>query len=176
MFSWKGIKLEIGFPYFSVSVINDHMGLNVWGAFSNPLIIVYFSVVPVLLQKASGRFNQCTDTSLEVKPSGWDSPGNSWWGCAAQFSKSWPYFRLKNSHLFSTPVFRPGAHFSNVPITFQVRKAVFRVCFQDQSFNNFENDVIKLTVNEAEMTGMWARNCVTIQQVDKLTFSSPSWT
>ena len=22
--------------------------------------------------------------------------GNSWWGCAAQFSKSWPYFRRKN--------------------------------------------------------------------------------
>ena len=57
MFSWKGIKLEIGFPYFSVSVINEHMGLNILGAFFNPLIIVYFSVVPVLLQKALGRFN-----------------------------------------------------------------------------------------------------------------------
>ena len=48
----------------------------------------------------------------------------------------------------------PGARFSNVPVTFQVRKAVFRVCFQDRSFNNFENDMIKLTVNEAEMTGL----------------------
>ena len=23
-------------------------------------------------------------------------PGNSWWGCAAPFSKLWPHFRLKN--------------------------------------------------------------------------------
>ena len=43
--------------------------------------------------------------------------GNSWWACAAQFSKSWPYFRPKNviCHtrfqtrlLKSIPVFRPG--------------------------------------------------------------------
>ena len=24
------------------------------------------------------------------------TPGNSWWGYAARFSKSWPYFRTKN--------------------------------------------------------------------------------
>ena len=35
------------------------------------------------------------------------TPGNSWWGCAARFSKSWPDFRPKM--LFSVPVFRPGA-------------------------------------------------------------------
>ena len=29
-------------------------------------------------------------------PRGGDIPGNSWWGCAARFSKSWPYFRPKN--------------------------------------------------------------------------------
>ena len=27
---------------------------------------------------------------------GGGTPGNSWWGCAARFSKSWPYFRPKN--------------------------------------------------------------------------------
>ena len=26
------------------------------------------------------------------------TPGNSWWGCATQFSKSWPYFRPKKCH------------------------------------------------------------------------------
>ena len=30
-----------------------------------------------------------------------DTPRNSWWGFAARFSKSWPYFRPKMS--FSTP-------------------------------------------------------------------------
>ena len=48
---------------------------------------------------------------------GGGTPGKSWWGCAAQFSKSWPYFRPKNvffcTHfqtrpLKSIPVFRPG--------------------------------------------------------------------
>ena len=45
------------------------------------------------------------------------TPGNSWWGCAARFSKSWPYLRSKNvifntrfqtRPLKSIPVFRPG--------------------------------------------------------------------
>ena len=47
------------------------------------------------------------------------TPGNSWWGCAARFSESWPYFRPKNV-IFHTrfqtrlalkstiPIFRPG--------------------------------------------------------------------
>ena len=28
------------------------------------------------------------------------------------------------------------------------------VCIQDESFNNFDNDAIKLSVNEAELTGL----------------------
>ena len=30
-------------------------------------------------------------------PGGGGTPGNSCWGCAARFSKSWPYFRPKHS-------------------------------------------------------------------------------
>ena len=45
------------------------------------------------------------------------TPGNSWWGCAARFSKSWPYSRQKNVIFYtcfqtwpvkSIPVFTPG--------------------------------------------------------------------
>ena len=36
---------------------------------------------------------------------------------------------------------------------------------QDQSFNNCENDTMKLSVSEAKLTGLYARNCATIQQV-----------
>ena len=46
------------------------------------------------------------------------TPGNSWWGCAARFSKSWSYFGPKNAifhtssfqtrPLKSLTVFRPG--------------------------------------------------------------------
>ena len=43
------------------------------------------------------------------------TPGNSWWGYAAQFIKSGPYFGPKNV-IFRTPAFRPGARFSKVPI------------------------------------------------------------
>ena len=43
-----------------------------------------------------------------------DTPGNSWWGCAARFSKSCPDFTAEN--VLSAPVFRPGARFSKVPI------------------------------------------------------------
>ena len=54
---------------------------------------------------------------LSPDPPGGGTPGNSWWGCAARFSKSWPYFRPKNvifhtcfqtRPLTSIPVFRPG--------------------------------------------------------------------
>ena len=34
---------------------------------------------------------------------------------------------------------------------------VYRVCIQDQSFNNFENDSMKLSVKEEKLTGLWAR-------------------
>ena len=48
---------------------------------------------------------------------GGGTPGNSWWGCAARFSKSWPCFRPKNVSfhtrfqsrpLKSIPVLRSG--------------------------------------------------------------------
>ena len=51
--------------------------------------------------------------------------GNSWWGCGARFSESWPSCRPKNvifhtrfqtRSLKSIPIFRPGARFSKVPI------------------------------------------------------------
>ena len=51
----------------------------------------------------------------------------------------------------------PGARFSEVPVTFRGPErciCVWRVCIQDQSFNNFENDTIKLSVNKAELTGL----------------------
>ena len=38
----------------------------------------------------------------------------------------------------------------------------------DQSFNNFENNTMKLSVNEEKLAGLWARNCATIQQVSIL--------
>ena len=60
-----------------------------------------------------------------------------------------------------------------VNFNFRARKAVYvcRVCIQDQSFNNFENDTMKLSVNKAKFTGLCARNCATIQQVLILKFA-----
>ena len=48
---------------------------------------------------------------------------------------------------------------------------VCRVCIQDSSFNNSDNDTKKLSVNEAKLTGLWARNCATITKVLILKFT-----
>ena len=48
---------------------------------------------------------------------------------------------------------------------------VFCVCIQDQGSNNFENDIINLSVNKAKLTGLWARNWATIQQILILKFA-----
>ena len=65
------------------------------------------------------------------------------------------------------------AHFSRVPFSFQALKAV--LCLLDlqsrSNFNNVESDTMKLSVNEAKLTGFWARNYATIQQVLILKFS-----
>ena len=42
---------------------------------------------------------------------------------------------------------------------------------QDQSFNNFENNTMKLPVNETKLAGLWARKCTTTQQVLILEFA-----
>ena len=64
--------------------------------------------------------------------------------------------------------------FSGFPIINEPRKSqylfrleklfyVCHVCTQDQSFNNFENDTMKFWVNEANLTGLWARNFAIIR-------------
>ena len=77
------------------------------------------------------------------------------------------------------PLLRPGTRFSKVPRTFRAWKLFYvcRVCTQDQSFNNqineidIDNEIIS-SVNKAKLTGLWARNCGTIQLVliSKFTF------
>ena len=57
--------------------------------------------------------------------------------------------------------------FLEVPKSFRARNMFCACCvhIQDQSFNNFENNTMKLTVNEAKLTGLWAGNCATIQRL-----------
>ena len=66
------------------------------------------------------------------------------------------------------PISRKSIYF------FGLRKlfCVCCVCIQDQSFNNFENNTMDLSVNEEKLTGVWSRNCDTIQQVLILKFAS----
>ena len=58
-------------------------------------------------------------------------------------------------HAVGGEILRPGVHFSKVLITFQARKtcAMFAVFTFKMSFNNFENNKVKLSVNEAKLTG-----------------------
>ena len=59
---------------------------------------------------------------------------------------------------------RPGACFSNVPVTFRARKTVLCL-YSRPSFNNFENNKMELSVIETIWSGLWARNSANIQQV-----------
>ena len=51
--------------------------------------------------------------------------------------------------------------FLESPGTFSGAEAVLccSVFIQDESFNNFENNAMKLLLNDAKSTGLWARNC-----------------
>ena len=67
-----------------------------------------------------------------------------------------------------------GACSSKVLVTLTRPGKLFCVCpiyIKEQSFNNFDNDTMNLSVNEEKMTGLWARNCATIQQVLILKFA-----
>ena len=48
---------------------------------------------------------------------------------------------------------------------------VFQGYIQDQCVNCFENNTMKLSINEAKLTGLWARNCAAIKQVSNLKFA-----
>ena len=65
-----------------------------------------------------------------------------------------------------------GACLFKVPETFRARKDILcLLCLHSISkFHNFESNTMKLSVNEAKLTGLWARNCDTIQQVVILIF------
>ena len=47
---------------------------------------------------------------------------------------------------------------------------VCHVCLQYQSFNNFESCTMKLSIKKAKLTGLWAMNCASVQEVLILKF------
>ena len=57
---------------------------------------------------------------------------------------------------FGESVSCPGVRFSKVLVTFRARKAVFvcLVCIQDQGIDDFKNDHMKLSIDEAKLTGL----------------------
>ena len=55
--------------------------------------------------------------------------------------------------------------FLESPESFSGPGKLLCVCYIDiqaQSFDNFENNEMKLSVNDAKLTGLLARNCATI--------------
>ena len=63
--------------------------------------------------------------------------------------------------------------FLESPGTFSGAEAVLccSVFIQDESFNNFEKNAMKPLLNDAKSTGLWARNCATIEQFFILKFA-----
>ena len=60
-----------------------------------------------------------------------------------------------------------------VSVTFWARKAALCLprLYSRSKFNNFEHNKMKLSVNKTQLTGLWAWNCATIQQVWILKFA-----
>ena len=90
------------------------------------------------------------------------------------FSLDWyPFLKVFSSTLsFLESYMTRGAFLDRSPDNFSSMKSchekLFCVCWvyiQDESFNYFENDKIKVQVNETKLTGLWARKCANIQQV-----------
>ena len=65
---------------------------------------------------------------------------------------------------------KPGYPFLESPGNFSGPENWF-VFIQYQSFNNFKNNKMKLSVIEGKLAGSWARNCATTQQVWILKFA-----
>ena len=65
---------------------------------------------------------------------------------------------------------KPGYPFLESPGNFSGPENWF-VFIQYQSFNNFKNNKMKLSVIEEKLAGSWARNCATTQQVWILKFA-----
>ena len=66
----------------------------------------------------------------------------------------------------------PGTRFCKVPVTSCPKSCLcLPRLLQDQSFNNFENDTMKLSANEAKLTALCTRNFSTIQKVLILKFA-----
>ena len=82
-------------------------------------------------------------------------PGNSWWGCADRFFKSWPYFRPKNvifhtrfqtRPLKSIPVFTPSSKAEIMSSLFKLERK------QNNSSNAFRNRIFPF---RAYSFGIW---------------------
>ena len=82
---------------------------------TSAMYIYYICCYPHLWHHQATNLVHCFDCFPKGGVGG--TCGNSWWGCAARFSKSWPDFRPKNvifhtrfltRPLKSIPVFRPG--------------------------------------------------------------------
>ena len=56
-------------------------------------------------------------------------PGNSWWGVLPGSPNPDPISDQNMS--FSTPVFRPEARFSKVPVTFRTRNQIFKSKYKE---------------------------------------------
>ena len=63
---------------------------------------------------------------------------------------------------FLEPVSRKFGNFSDPENCFVFVVFSFKT---KVSFNNFENNTMKLSADEIKLNGLWDRNCVTIQQV-----------
>ena len=154
-FLWKAVNVQYGKPGEKIAqLVLQHYNKKSWKALLRVLPPTNQTFLASRNQVAGSTFEKkiCTScASYRLKTILFDS---NWRNTCA-----WCHSRVvlanqgnvsqKSWHLFGPEkLFRVG-----------------RVCIQDQGSNKFENDTIKLSFNEAKLSGLWARNCASIQQV-----------
>ena len=154
-FLWKAVNVQYGKPGEKIAqLVLQHYNKKSWKALLRVLPPTNQTFLASRNQVAGSTFEKkiCTScASYRLKTILFDSNWRN--SCAWYHSRVVLAIRTFEKH-FPDYLFGPEKLFR-----------VGRVCLQDQGSNKFENDTIKLSFNEAKLSGLWARNCATIQQV-----------
>ena len=161
-FLWKAVNVQYGKPGEKIAqLVLQHYNKNSWKALLRVLPPTNQTFLASRNQVAGSTFEKkiCTScASYRLKTILFDS---NWRNTCAWCHSRVVLANHGNVSQTSWHLFGPEKLFR-----------VGRVCIQDQGSNKFENDTIKLSFNEAKLSGLWARNCATIQQV--LIYKLPS--
>ena len=148
---WKAVNVQYGKPGEKIAqLVLQHYNKKRWKALLRVLAPTNQTFLASGNQVAGSTFEKkiCTScASYRVKTNLFD---NNWRNSCAWCDSSVVLANQGTVSQKSWYLFGPEK-------LFRVCR-VCRVCIQDKGSNKFENDTIKLSFNEAKLSGLWARN------------------